>query len=282
MSAGVIGHGGAFIGLQTTIAARDVSVGHLPIDASGAPLGDIARGRLALDLRFDRAGADEALIPGSAPGSTIGRGQARLDDAMFPVLERSRAALGRYGISPPPQQASGPAALVIGMGHLGWSFTQAHGAVPGCEATGDVRVSFDGALDGVLVVTLGEELLSSSAALVVPSLLADRLTVPVTIAGTIARPHIHADLGACFGSFVTDNRVTALFSEAASDVVSLLTGRDPERPRAPPPPLAPPPAPPPRHEDALMRELAASRADWDELEARLDDHRRGGIRHRIG
>ena len=174
-SAGVIGHSGAFIGLQSTVAARGVSVGDLPIDARNAPLGTLAQGTLALDLRFDRVGAS---------GAVTGLGQARLDDGVFPVLERSRAPLGRYGISPPLPHASGPATLVIGLSHLGWSFSEARGAVPGCEAIGAVRVAFDGSIDGALVVTLSEALLASSAVLVVPSLLADRLTVPVSIGGT--------------------------------------------------------------------------------------------------
>jgi hypothetical protein len=35
-------------------------------------------------------------------------------------------------------------------------------------------------------------------------------------------------------------------------------------------------------EDALRREQAAAAADWDAIEARLEAHRRGGIRQRIG
>lgn len=277
-SAGVIGNAGSggFVGLQSNVSVRDVSVGHLPIDASGAMVADFARGRLALDMRFDRQGED---------GPVWGRGQARLDEGAFPVLARSRAALGRYGISPPPENASAPATVNIGLHPGGWSFMQAHGAVPGCEASGDIHASFDGAVDGALVVTLSEELLASSAVLVVPSILAERLTLPVRISGPIAHPRIDADLGSCLGRFMTDNRVTALFSEAASDVVSLFTGREPTRPSAAPPVT---PAPPPnsmvhaRSEDALMRELVASGADWDEIEERLQEHRRGGVRHRIG
>jgi hypothetical protein len=274
-SSGLIGFSGAFVGLQSTLSLRDVSLGHLPIGATGAMVADFARGRLALDMRFDRQGT---------AGPVVGRGQAQLDEAAFPVLARSKPALAKYGIAPPAENAVAPATLMIGLDPVGWSFTQARGAVPGCEASGDIRVAFDGTMNGALVVTLGEELLASSAVLVVPSILAEKLTLPVRIGGTITQPHIDADLGACLGRFVTDNRVTEFFSEAASDVVSLFTGRGPTRP----PPPQPPAAMAPQHvhhaqdEDALLRELVASGADWDEIEERLQEHRRGGVRHRIG
>jgi hypothetical protein len=219
-------------------------------------------------MRFDRQG--EA-------GVVTGHGQARLDDAAFPLLARERAALAKYGIAPPAENATAPATLVIDLGERGWSLTQARGAVPGCEAAGDVHAAFDGTLEGALVVTLGEELLASSAVLVVPSILAEKLTLPVRIGGTLAHPRIDADLGACLGRFVTDNRVTQLFSEAASDVVSLFTGREATRP-APPPPTPPTNVQSARTDDELLRELAAARADWDEIEARLTEHRRSADR----
>ena len=206
--------------------------------------------KIDIDMRLDRAGER---------GVVTGRGSARLEYGAFPILERARAPLGRYGLSPPPEQANGPATVDVMLSGAGWSFTRARGTVPGCEAIGDVRVGFDASLDGALVVTLGEELLARSAVLVVPSMLAGRLTVPVRIGGTLGAPRVDADLAACLGRFVSDNRVTALFSEAASDVMTILTGR--EAPRPPPPssplhpPVATPPARDPRTEDELMREL---------------------------
>jgi hypothetical protein len=208
------------------------------------------------------------------------------------VLARSRASLAKYGLAAPAENAIAPATCSIYLHERGWSFCDARAAVPGCEAAGRVDVGTDGMLDGGLVVTLGHELLDRSAVTVLPSLLAEHLTVPVRITGGAARPHIHADLAACFGNLVTDNRVSALLSEAASDVASLFTGRDAPRPEAAQP------APPPRvmhpdpygvsargdaaEEDALLRDLVAAGADWDEIDARLEAHRRSFVRHRIG
>ena len=277
-SSGVIGHGAATASLQATAAARDVALGELPVDDAGRTLAQMARGSLAVDLRFDR----------QAAGPVTGRGDLRLDAGAFPILARSKAALGRYGLVPPAETAIAPATCVIFLHERGWSFCDARAAVPGCEATGRVDVGTDGTLDGALVVTLGDELLASRALTLLPALLAERLTVPVRITGSAARPHIHADLAACFGNLVTDNRVSAIFSEAASDVVSLFTGKEPARA---PPAAAPPPAmdPSPQGvrgdavvEDELIRDLVASGADWDEIEERLEAHRRSFIRQRIG
>jgi hypothetical protein len=278
-SAGLLGAGtdGTFVGLQANVSVRDVSAGHLPTDPRGTPLAEIAFGRLSAEMRFERSGVD---------GPVTGRGRARLDEGAFPVLARARPALGRYGLTPPAERAVGPATLSIALGQLGWSFSDIRGAVPGCAAIGDVRIGFDGSVDGALVVTLGRELLASSAVLVVPSILAEHLTIPVSLGGTLARPKVDADLGACLGRFVTDNRVTAMFSEAASDVVSLFTGRAPSKPAPPLPSDAPPvqerPGVEPQADDALLREVVAAGVDWDEIEARLEEHRRGGVRHRIG
>ena len=147
-------------------------------------------------------------------------------------------------------------------------------AVPGCATTGRVDVASDGTVDGALVVRLGSELLEKSKLTLLPSLLADQLVVPVRITGAASRPHVDADLAACFGR---------LLSDAAGGVASLFTGSKP------PPPLTPEStpsrtlAPDPfgaagradaAAEDALTSELVAKGADWNEIDARIAAHRR--------
>lgn len=277
-SSGIIGYGGdegGFVGLQSTVALRDVSLGHVPRDRSGRPIAESAFGRLNLDMRFDRKGE-------AAP--VHGRGFARLDEAAFPALQRTGPSLARYGLEPPDPRAIAPATVEIGLGEHGWAFTNAFAAVPHMEARGDIRLGFDGNADGSFVVTLGEAFLGASPLFVLPSILAERLTMPVRIDGPVARPSVHADLGSCFSRFMSENRLSAFVGEAASEVASLFTGKRPA-PAAPqpswPPVAHPPPPSPAIDEDAIMRDLVAKGVDWDEIEERLDDHRRGGIRYRI-
>lgn len=278
-SSGIIGYGGdegAFVGLQSTVALRDVSLGHVPRDRSGRPIAESAFGRLNLDMRFDRKGE-------AAP--VLGRGFARLDEAAFPALQRTGPSLARYGLEPPDPRAIAPATVEMALGEHGWAFTSIFAAVPHMEARGDVRLGFDGNADGAFVVTLGEAFLGASPLFVLPSILAERLTMPVRIDGPVARPNVHADLGSCFSRFMSENRLSAFVGEAASEVASLFTGKRPPAPAPQPswPPSAhqhPPPAPP-IDEDAIMRELVAKGIDWDEIEERLEDHRRGGVRYRI-
>lgn len=276
-SSGVVGYGAGFVGMQSTIALRDVSLGHVPRDRSGRPVAESAFGRLNVDVRFDRKGET---------GPVLGRGFARLDEAAFPALQRTRPSLARYGLEPPDARAIAPATVEITLAEHGWAFSNAFAAVPHMEARGDLRLGFDGNAEGAFVVTLGEAFLAASPLFVLPSILAERLTMPVRIDGPVARPNVHADLGTCFSRFMSENRLSAFVGEAASEVASLFTGKRP----APPPPQPswppaghqPPPSPTaPIDEDAIIRELVAKGADWDEIEERLEDHRRGGVRYRI-
>jgi hypothetical protein len=271
-SAGLVGFRGnqAFVGLQATLSIRDAIVDDLPLDRAEAPRRacDVVRGRLAIEMRLDSRG----------DGPIGARGTARLDDGAFPALGQARAQLSRYGLPPPPEQAIAPATVSIDRMPTGWFFHEIDAQVRGCAATGRVRVDDAGALDGDIVVTLGEEYLRSSAVLVVPRVLTEHLTLPVHLRGAVGKPEIDADLAACLGRFVVDNRVTGFVTGVVDDVTNMITGRGALH--DPPPP--PPPEPQPIDEDALMRELIAKGADWDEIEERLEEHRRKASRYRIG
>ncbi len=99
----VIDFGGAFASVHATIAARAIVAGSLPVDATGRTLAELARGRLAVDMRFDREGE----------GRANGGGDLQLEDGDFPVLQRSRASLAKYGVSPPAENAIAPATCSI-------------------------------------------------------------------------------------------------------------------------------------------------------------------------
>ena len=242
-------------GFSASLALRNVAAGTIPIDASNRPLSDLASGRLAVDLRFVTGGSAE--------------GALALEDGVFPVLLRAQGPFAKVGLTVPPQTASAPATCTITLNARGWAFAEVVAAVPGCATTGRVDVASDGTVDGALVVRLGSELLEKSKLTRLPSLLANQLVVPVRITGAASRPHVDADLAACFGT---------LLSDAAGGVASLFTGS------RPPPPLTPETsssrtlAPDPfgaagrvdaAAEDALTRELVAEGADWDAIDRRI-------------
>lgn len=262
-SAGVARRRGGSVEVVTKIGARDLTIEALPI---GAP-GNVERfvtGRLSGAMRIERR-----------EGALAGKGSLTLEDAFFPVLARARGELGRYGLEPPHPRANAPATVDVALDHHGIAFRSLRATVPGCAAEGEVRIAHAGALDGALTVTLDQEYLSSSAVLVLPSVLAERLTLPVTIGGTVREPRIDADLAACFGRFVTHNRVSAFVSDAAQEVASLFGTRPPPRPTAPPPEAVA------RGDEDLVAELERAQADWTDVERRLEEHRRATRRVRV-
>lgn len=265
-SAGIVTAFPSGVELAAKIAARALAVEALPVGEPGS-LGRFVTGRLEGAIRIDRK-----------DGALSGKGSLVLGDAEFPVLERARGELGRYGLPPPPTRANAPATVDIALSDAGLSLQRLRASVAGCAAAGEVTVGADGALAGALTVTLDEEYLSSSAVLVLPAVLAERLTVPVKIGGTAREPTIDADLASCFGRFVTDNRVSAFVSDAAQEVASLFGSRPPPRLSADPPPE---PVGAGDDED-LVRALEARRAAWARVEGRLAEHRRRVARVRVG
>jgi hypothetical protein len=233
--------------LQATIALRDVRAEDVPIDDT-RKVGEAVFGRLAGELRVDRV-----------EDRFFGRGEMRLLDGAFPALRLARAPLARYGLTPPPELAIAPATATIDLAPSGVRFGSIAAAVRGLAAEGEVRIGAGGALEGDVVVTIGEELLRSSAVLVLPAVLTEHLTLPVAISGTAPAPIIHADLGACLGRFAVENRVT----DFVTNVVEVITGRA-AQPSAPP---APPSERYPIDGDALAHAIVERSARWDELEA---------------
>jgi hypothetical protein len=258
---GILGFGPAFTDLYASIQATSIAVEKVP-GASGAVAGRLSA---TLDLVRGR--------------SLRGRGEARLVSPAYPVLESARPALQKYGLVPPPARGIVPATAVIELGNDGVRFTDVRAAVPGCSVVGNAIVGFGGSLRAVATATLDEDFLASSPMLVLPKVLAERLTLPVRLSGTLSAPLVHADLGACLGRFVRDNRVSAFVTGAVEEVAFLL-GR--ELPPSEPDENAREPSPrAPDDVGERLRGMLATAADWDQLAARLDERRHAGSRFRI-
>ncbi len=127
-------------------------------------------------------------------------------------------------------------------------------------------------MGGALVVKLGAELLEKSKLTLLPSLLADKLVVPVRITGAASRPHFDADLASCFGTLLSD----------AAGGVAKISSRPPS-PMAveaePTGTLAPDPFGAATRaaiatEDALLRELFLAGAAFGDIDVRVAAHRR--------
>jgi len=164
---------------------------------------------------------------------------------------------------------------------MGWSFRDLDAGVAGCSATGHVAFGFDGGVDGQLLVKLDEAYLAQSTLLTLPAFFTGNVEIPVRVAGWMPRPAVQADFAGAFGRLMSQNRVTSFIDEAVDDVYAVFSGRRSPAPAAPP--VEDPPAAhaAPVDEDALVRELIASGADWDEIEWRLAEIRKGGPRFRV-
>ena len=265
-SAGVLGHG-AFTGARGTIAIANVAASELP--SEDGTLAPWVRGSLSGTMRFEQKSDRDPMR---------GRGHVQLDDAAFPFLSQSRAELKKYGLVPPSEEAIEPTTMNVELDDRGFAFHRIRAAVRGASASGDVRVNADGSLLGYLTVMLEEDYLRSSAILVLPRVLAERLTLPVRVKGTLTQPIIDADLAACLGKFLTENKVSSFFVSAVEEAAALF-GAQPTstvEARAETANVAP------DEDDAIFAELFANSAEWDEIEMRLDDHRRSQIRYRVG
>ena len=279
-SSGMVGYAEAFTGLRSTVEWADVDAGEIPIDATGRELaGGFVRGRLAGRLRVERLGADDRPV--------LGHGNIVLGAADYPALALATGKLRPYGLPPPAARGTKDLTLAIELQPAGWSFRDIDAAVKGCSATGRVAIGFDGGVDGHFMLALEEAYLSQSTLLTLPAAFTGRVEIPMRVVGWLPRPAVQADVAGAFGRVMSQNRVTSFIDEAVDDVVAVFRGRP--SPRAAPPEDEP--ASPlgsasdgsrgPVNEDALVRELIASGADWDEIEWRLAEVRKGGPRFRV-
>jgi hypothetical protein len=238
------------------LALAGIAVHDLPPIAGRAP-GAIVHGVLSAVVsgRWD---------PKERPHAT---GRVRLDRATFPILDRARATLHRYGLRPPSEDATSP---VVGtLVSSEWGITMSDVAVDlhGAKLRGSVAVSWAGTIDGQGEVTLEEEYLRTSKVLTLPRALTERLVFPIHVDGTLETPHVKADLGSSLGRFLKDNRV-ASFVTSAVEEAQILLGQHPM-----PKPSLEAPAPVVVEDEELRAIVDAYAADWTEIAQRIRDGR---------
>ncbi|MBX3227238.1 MAG: hypothetical protein KIT84_35120 [Labilithrix sp.] len=245
-SFGVARRGGA---VSARVAAASVAVHELP-PIEGRMFGAYVRGRASGTVLGHR----------EPDGALEARGDVVLDEAAFPVIDRARPALARYGLRPPNEDATGPAVATIALDARGVRVTEVAVSLYGASVRADVKVSPARAIDGGVEITLEEEYLRTSKLLTLPRVLGERLVIPIALGGTTAAPEVKAELGQTLGRFLRDNKVVDFVASAVEEA-QLFFRKD----AAPAARSEPPPA---TREAELRAAIDAHAADWDALAAR--------------
>ena len=141
-----------------------------------------------------RASGSAMLHKGGAGADLEARGDVVLDEAAFPVIDRARPALERYGLRPPNEDATGPAVATVTLDGRGVYASDISVSLHGAAVRGDVGMTNERALVGKIEIVLEEEYLRTSKVLTLPRVLGERLVIPVRIAGTTQKADIHAEL----------------------------------------------------------------------------------------
>lgn len=276
-SSGMIGYSEKFTGLRSAAEWRDIDVTLLPKAAS------FVKGSLAGRMRFDRAGLDSPQNP------ILGSGDLVLSSPEYPVLLQSAPMLSRYGLPPPGPVGTGSLTLRIHLLAHGWRLSDVTASVEDCLMTGGIDVSFDAQLQGRFVLNFGERYLRKSRLLTIPAVFAQNVDLPIHIAGILSKPMVQTDVASTLGRLAINNRVTGMLDGAVEELSSLfgVGSRSSSRTVAAMP-IEPEPAPAPEEqdfsnldEDAIVKEMIAKGADWDEIEWRLDEIRRKRPRFRV-
>ena len=240
-----------------------IAVHDLPPIAGRAPSSWV-RGHLSASV----------IVRWGSGGELRAGGILTLDDATFPAMELVRAPLARYGLRPPNEDAAAPVTALLVGSDGGITLADLNVQLHGAKLRGEVGLSRGLVLDGRVDVTLEEEYLRTSKVLAIPRALTQKLVLPVRIEGPIARPVVHADLAACLGHFLEDNRVRQLVTSAVEEAQILLgrhqVPREPRQKQATVTGEA-------ELEAELRRAVDAHAHDWAEI-ARREAERRGRVR----
>jgi hypothetical protein len=205
-SSGMLGYGPAFTGLQATLAWKGIRVDALPLVKDARGVGRYVRGRLAGDLRFDRAGTDAAGV--------TAKGDAHLEDGQLPATDLLGPHLVGFGLYPPGPRAREDLTVALTMDHDGWRATAVRVVLDGASFTGHGAVTFEGSLTGRGVVILERDYLARSAVLALPVALVGDVEVPFELAGTVAAPRVETGLAAVLGRMLRKNAVTSAVVDA--------------------------------------------------------------------
>jgi hypothetical protein len=215
----------------------------------------VVRGRLSTTIAFVKERGRHLRAAGAA----------RLEEAAFPVLQRTRPALARYGLLPPSDEAAAPVTASLSSSEWGITADTVVIDLPGARLSGEMGVSWQRALDGRGEITLDEEYLRTSTALIVPRVFTERIVLPFRVDGSLDEPRFKAQVGGSLGRLLKDNRVSAFVTSAMEEAHILLGGHP-----LPDATVASPKAPRPSVDLAeLQAELAAHEADWAAIAERL-------------
>jgi hypothetical protein len=237
------------------VSAAAVLVQELP-PIEGRALGNYVRGR-----------ASGSVVGHRAPDATLeAHGDVVLDEAAFPVIDRARPALSRYGLRPPNEDATGPAVASIRLDPAGIHLSDVAVDLHGATVRARVDVSPLRVLDGHVEIVLEEEYLRTSKLLTLPRVLGERLVIPINVRGTTEKPDIHAELGQTLGQFLRDTKVGDFITSAVEEAQLFFTSSK-RRTMTPPKPTDAPIAKP-DWETQLRKDVDAHADDWAALATR--------------
>lgn len=245
------------------VSAAAIAVHELPPIESGErgesrSLGKYVRGRASGSVVLHRE---------ASPGATVeAHGDVVLDEAAFPVIDRARPALSRYGLRPPNEDATGPAVATVRVDPTGLHISAIAVDLHGANVRGHVDLLSGRALDGHVEIVLEEEYLRTSKLLTLPRVFGERLVIPIRLGGTTGKPEVHAELGQTLGQFLRDTRVGDFITSAVEEAQLFFTSS--KRKTMTPPKPAEVPAPKPDWETELRKTIDARSSDWAALATR--------------
>lgn len=262
-SFGVARKGGA---LLARISAAAVAIQELPA-IEGRTLGNYVRGRASGSVVGYRAAVTE---PASRLAGIEAQGSVVLDDAAFPVIDRARPALSRYGLRPPNEDATGPAVATVNVDQTGIHISDVAVDLHGANVRGHVSFGPARGLDGQIGIVLEEEYLRTSKLLTLPRVLGERLVIPIKVTGTTDKADIHAELGQTLGHFIRDTKVGDFFTSAVEEAQLFFTSSKRRTMTPPKPHSHAPESPAPKRdlETELRNAIDAQSDAWTELAAR--------------
>jgi hypothetical protein len=215
-------HGGAIMASGAVDRAWNVRVEALRIEELSPAIEKEVRGLLTGNARIER--------------SLAGNAQIRLDHPVYPAIARLAPHVQKLGLSLPRPEGIAPLDATLSFeGDVVRLHTLA-ASVDGVTLTGAGAIGPARGLSGRLYASASARWLQSSAMLAIPALFTSNVTVPISLAGTLAEPKIHADT-----SSVLKNAIGFDPIGAASDLASAFGSIwSPPKPKpAPAPPRAP-------------------------------------------
>jgi hypothetical protein len=187
-------------GLHATLGWSGVRVEAIPTQAEGeSRLAAILHGAASGELRFEHAGFEGA--------SLSAHGQITVAEPRYWVTRTLAEPLGRFGLPRIRSRGKGPLTARVRFAGETLTVESITAAVEGVTVGGDVALARDGRLAGRVVVQLSDGYLSQSPILVIPAVMANRVSIPVELGGTVADPEIRTDALAILEGLLADNRL---------------------------------------------------------------------------